>query len=127
MDLVQKRLHYSAIDDRIENGEEIPGIEFVQIRMRWVGQIHQDHIKPDPWGDQFIGAQPGITKNCGNPGVGEGAPVELDERPVDAAGFFFMKKFRDEINEGFISYLILYLDEEWKWRMYSFMNIQMKI
>ena len=39
MDLVQKRLHYSAIDDRIENGEEIPGIEFVQINKLSIGKI----------------------------------------------------------------------------------------
>jgi len=31
MDLVQRRLHAGAIDDRIEEGEEIPGIVFIQV------------------------------------------------------------------------------------------------
>lgn len=39
MDLVQKRLHYAAIDDRIENGEEIPGIEFVEVTKLSIGKI----------------------------------------------------------------------------------------
>ena len=39
MDLVQKRLHHSAIDDRIEEGEEIPGIEFVQVNKLSIGKL----------------------------------------------------------------------------------------
>lgn len=31
MDLQQRRLHASAIEDRLEQGEEIPGIEFIQV------------------------------------------------------------------------------------------------
>lgn len=39
MDLVQKRLVASAINDRIEEGEEIPGIVFVQINKLSIGKI----------------------------------------------------------------------------------------
>ncbi len=31
MDIQQRRLHAGAIDDRLEEGEEIPGIVFIQI------------------------------------------------------------------------------------------------
>ena len=39
MDLVQRRLHETAINDRIEEGEEIPGIQFIQVNKLSIGNI----------------------------------------------------------------------------------------
>ena len=39
MDLVQKRLHHAAINDRLDEGEEVPGIEFVEVTKLSIGKI----------------------------------------------------------------------------------------
>jgi len=39
MDLLQRRLAVGAIDDRIEEGEEIPGIEFIQVNKLSVAKL----------------------------------------------------------------------------------------
>ena len=39
MDLVQKRLNHAAINDRLEEGEEVPGIEFVEVTKLSIGKI----------------------------------------------------------------------------------------
>ena len=39
MDLCQKRLHFAAIADRIEEGETIPGIEFVEVNNLSIGKL----------------------------------------------------------------------------------------
>ena len=39
MDLMQKRLHEGALADRLEDGEKIPGFEYVQVNKLSIGKI----------------------------------------------------------------------------------------
>jgi len=39
MDLLQKRIHESALNDRLEDGEQIPGLEQVEVVKLSIGKI----------------------------------------------------------------------------------------
>ena len=40
MDLLQKRVHESALKDRLEAGEEVPGVTFVEVNKLSIGKIN---------------------------------------------------------------------------------------